>query len=64
MFKELFLGLFELKIWTFKGLFGAGLYALFGASFYGLLRGCLGPVFIPFWDCFMGILYVTFGLEN
>ena len=64
MFKELF----GLKIWTFKCLFGAGLYGLFkgpfGASFYGMLRGCLGLVFMVVWGCFVGILYVTFILEN
>ena len=64
MFKELFV----LKIWTFKGLFMAGLYTLFkgpfGASFYGMLRGCLELVFMAVWGCFVGILYVTFGLEN
>ena len=49
-------------------MFGVGLYALFkglfGTSFYSLLKGCLGSICMAVWGCFVGILYVTFGLEN
>ena len=52
-----------LKIWTVKGLFGQ-FKGLFSWVLMADLRACLASFRSSLRGCFVGILYVTFFLEN